>query len=39
MAEHGLDEIVAITCDGYGYGSDGAAWGGEILHCTNTSKV
>ncbi len=37
MAEHGLDEIVAITCDGYGYGSDGAAWGGEILHCINGS--
>jgi hydrogenase maturation protein HypF len=37
MAEHGLDEIVAITCDGYGYGSDGVAWGGEILHCASTS--
>ena len=37
MAEHGLDEIVAIACDGYGYGSDGAAWGGEILYCTSTS--
>jgi len=34
MAEHGLDEIVAVTCDGYGYGLDGGAWGGEILHCT-----
>jgi len=33
MAEHGLDELVAIVCDGYGYGSDGQAWGGEILHC------
>jgi hydrogenase maturation protein HypF len=38
MAEHGLDEILAITCDGYGYGSDGKAWGGEILHCTQGSK-
>jgi hydrogenase maturation protein HypF len=37
MAEHGLDEIIAVTCDGYGFGSDGAAWGGEILHCTSTS--
>ncbi len=37
MAEHGLDEIVAVTCDGYGYGSDGEAWGGEILHCTRES--
>jgi hydrogenase maturation protein HypF len=34
MAEHGLDEVMAVTCDGYGYGSDGGAWGGEILHCT-----
>jgi hydrogenase maturation protein HypF len=34
MAEHGLDDIAAITCDGYGYGSDGGAWGGEILYCT-----
>ncbi len=34
LVEHGLEEIVAITCDGYGYGSDGEAWGGEILHCT-----
>ncbi|HSQ48165.1 MAG TPA: carbamoyltransferase HypF, partial [Candidatus Deferrimicrobiaceae bacterium] len=38
MTEHGLDEIVAITCDGYGYGSDGNAWGGEILLCTQGSK-
>jgi hydrogenase maturation protein HypF len=34
MAEHGLDEIVAVVCDGYGYGSDGGAWGGEILYCS-----
>jgi hydrogenase maturation protein HypF len=34
MAEHGLDEIIGISCDGYGYGSDGNPWGGEILHCT-----
>ena len=34
MAEHGLDDVTAIVCDGYGYGSDGKAWGGEILHCT-----
>jgi len=33
MAEHDLDEIIAIVCDGYGYGSDGQAWGGEILGC------
>jgi len=34
MAEHNLDEMVCIVCDGYGYGLDGSAWGGEILHCT-----
>jgi hydrogenase maturation protein HypF len=35
MGEHGLDEIVGIACDGYGYGADGKAWGGEILYCSN----
>ncbi len=35
MAEHGLDEIIAVICDGYGYGLGGEAWGGEILHCTS----
>ena len=33
MGEHGLDEIVGIACDGYGYGADGKAWGGEVLYC------
>jgi hydrogenase maturation protein HypF len=32
MAEHGLDDIVATTCDGYGYGLGGEAWGGEVLY-------
>jgi hydrogenase maturation protein HypF len=32
MAEHDLDEIVCIVCDGFGYGQDGTAWGGEILY-------
>lgn len=31
MAEHGLDELVGVACDGYGYGIDGGAWGGEVL--------
>jgi hydrogenase maturation protein HypF len=31
MAEHNLGELVGIVCDGFGYGSDGSAWGGEIL--------
>ncbi len=33
LAEHNLDEVVGVACDGYGYGVDGSAWGGEILHC------
>ena len=34
MADNELEpceEAVGIICDGYGYGSDGEAWGGEIL--------
>ncbi|MCK4933912.1 carbamoyltransferase HypF, partial [Candidatus Bathyarchaeota archaeon] len=34
MGEHGLEEMIGVACDGYGYGVDGKAWGGEILHCT-----
>lgn len=35
MAEHGVDEMVGMACDGYGYGADGSAWGGEVLVCTS----
>jgi len=38
MAEHGVDEIIGICCDGYGYGGDGEAWGGEILFCSRESS-
>jgi len=31
MTEHHLRECVGIVLDGYGYGSDGSAWGGEIF--------
>jgi hydrogenase maturation protein HypF len=34
MMEHAVDELVGVVCDGYGYGVDSAAWGGEILFCT-----
>jgi len=37
MAEHNANDIVSICCDGYGYGSDGEAWGGEILLCTDAA--
>lgn len=33
MGEHGLNELIGIVCDGYGYGGDGEAWGGEVLMC------
>jgi len=34
IAESGVkpgNEVVCVVCDGYGYGIDGAPWGGEIL--------
>ncbi|WJI09622.1 carbamoyltransferase HypF [Methanobacterium sp. CWC-01] len=30
--DHGVDEMICIAADGVGYGDDGGAWGGEILH-------
>ncbi len=37
MAEHNLEEAVSVICDGYGYGTDGGAWGGEVLFCSRES--
>jgi hydrogenase maturation protein HypF len=37
MAEHGVDDLLGVACDGYGYGADGSAWGGEILLCRHGS--
>ncbi len=33
MGEWSINEMVGIVCDGFGYGSDGTAWGGEIIYC------
>jgi hydrogenase maturation protein HypF len=33
MAEHSVEEIVAIVCDGFGLGYGNEAWGGEIFVC------
>jgi len=34
MAEWWLDKpVIGVCCDGVGYGTDGAAWGCEVLRC------
>jgi hydrogenase maturation protein HypF len=38
MVEHDVEEVVGVCCDGYGYGADGGAWGGELLLCTSESS-
>jgi hydrogenase maturation protein HypF len=38
MMEHAADEMVAVVCDGYGYGTNGGAWGGEVFLCTRESS-
>jgi hydrogenase maturation protein HypF len=35
MAEWNIKEIMAVTCDGFGYGAEGSAWGGEVLYCNS----
>ena len=38
MAEKKVDEMISIVLDGFGYGSDGKAWGGEILYCNSEDR-
>jgi hydrogenase maturation protein HypF len=34
MAEHDTPgPVIGLSCDGTGYGTDGAVWGGEVLYC------
>jgi len=34
LLDAGIDETVCLTLDGTGYGDDGQAWGGEVIHTT-----
>ena len=38
MVEHCVNEMVGVCCDGYGYGIDGEAWGGEIIFGSRNSS-
>ena len=38
MAEHNIAEMVGVCCDGYGYGVNGEAWGGEIILGSRSSS-
>ncbi len=39
MAEHGLDETLALAFDGTGLGTDGTIWGAELLHLGGAHPV
>jgi hydrogenase maturation protein HypF len=38
MVERNVEEMVGVCCDGYGYGPEGEAWGGEILLCNRKTS-
>lgn len=37
LGEHQLEETIALTLDGAGYGTDGHIWGGEVLAATRSN--
>jgi hydrogenase maturation protein HypF len=37
MIENSINSIIGIICDGYGYGSNGEAWGGELIYLNRKS--
>ena len=39
MAEHNLEEVLGLSFDGTGYGTDGNIWGGEFIHATRSDFV
>jgi len=39
MAEHNIQDIIGVVCDGIGYGLDGNLWGGEIFKCENVTNI
>ena len=36
IAETGIDEMAALSIDGTGHGTDGNAWGGEVMYADLT---